>query len=62
MNTLYAIGVAFSSSQSLFQNESAKPSFDSAIKKMTVVYDNSRDRIKEVYTKGAPETVIPPLL
>ncbi|KAJ9487723.1 hypothetical protein VN97_g5583 [Penicillium thymicola] len=35
--------------------------FDSAIKKMTVVYDNLRDRIKEVYTKGAPETIIPHL-
>ncbi|KAJ5428094.1 ATPase P-type K/Mg/Cd/Cu/Zn/Na/Ca/Na/H-transporter [Penicillium cf. griseofulvum] len=32
--------------------------FDSTIKKMTVIYDNSRDRIKEVYTKGAPETII----
>ncbi|KAJ5510610.1 ATPase P-type K/Mg/Cd/Cu/Zn/Na/Ca/Na/H-transporter [Penicillium expansum] len=35
--------------------------FDSAIKKMTVVYDNLRDKIKEVYTKGAPETIIPHL-
>ncbi|CAI7606402.1 unnamed protein product [Penicillium glandicola] len=35
--------------------------FDSAIKKMTVVYDNSQDGIKEVYTKGAPETIIPHL-
>ncbi|KAJ5780723.1 ATPase P-type K/Mg/Cd/Cu/Zn/Na/Ca/Na/H-transporter [Penicillium paradoxum] len=35
--------------------------FDSAIKKMTVVYDNSRDQLKEVYTKGAPETIIPHL-
>ncbi|KAJ5816662.1 ATPase P-type K/Mg/Cd/Cu/Zn/Na/Ca/Na/H-transporter [Penicillium robsamsonii] len=35
--------------------------FDSAIKKMTVVYDNSQDGIKEVYAKGAPETIIPHL-
>jgi Na+-exporting ATPase len=35
--------------------------FDSAIKKMTVVYDNLRDGTKEVYTKGAPETIIPHL-
>ncbi|KAJ5154321.1 ATPase P-type K/Mg/Cd/Cu/Zn/Na/Ca/Na/H-transporter [Penicillium coprophilum] len=35
--------------------------FDSAIKKMTVVYDNPRDRTKEIYTKGAPEAVIPHL-
>ncbi|KAJ5592750.1 hypothetical protein N7537_009654 [Penicillium hordei] len=35
--------------------------FDSAIKKMTVVYDNLRDIIKEVYTKGAPEAIIPHL-
>lgn len=35
--------------------------FDSAIKKMTVVYDNSQDKVREVYTKGAPETIIPHL-
>ncbi|CAI7565423.1 unnamed protein product [Penicillium palitans] len=35
--------------------------FDSAIKKMTVVYDNLQDKVREVYTKGAPETIIPHL-
>jgi Na+-exporting ATPase len=35
--------------------------FDSAIKKMTVVYNNVRDDTKESYTKGAPETIIPDL-
>lgn len=32
--------------------------FDSSIKKMTVVYTNPNALILEVYTKGAPETVI----
>ncbi|KAJ6009074.1 hypothetical protein N7522_004090 [Penicillium canescens] len=35
--------------------------FDSAIKKMTVVYNNPQDRAMEIYTKGAPETIIPHL-
>jgi Na+-exporting ATPase len=35
--------------------------FDSAIKKMTVVYNNSQDKTMEIYTKGAPETIIPHL-
>jgi Na+-exporting ATPase len=35
--------------------------FDSAIKKMTVVYNNPQDGTMEVYTKGAPETIIPHL-
>ncbi|KAJ5357424.1 hypothetical protein N7541_004582 [Penicillium brevicompactum] len=35
--------------------------FDSAIKKMTVVYHNAQDNVKECYTKGAPETIIPAL-
>lgn len=35
--------------------------FDSAIKKMTVVYSNAQDGFNEVYTKGAPEAVIPSL-
>jgi Na+-exporting ATPase len=35
--------------------------FDSAIKKMTVVYNNPQDGAMEVYTKGAPETIIPHL-
>lgn len=33
--------------------------FDSAVKKMTVVYRNSKKGLNEVYTKGAPEAVIP---
>ncbi|KAJ5989015.1 hypothetical protein N7481_004225 [Penicillium waksmanii] len=33
--------------------------FDSAIKKMTIVYSNAEDGFNEVYTKGAPEAVIP---
>ncbi|OQE28878.1 hypothetical protein PENSTE_c003G04443 [Penicillium steckii] len=33
--------------------------FDSSIKKMTVVYRNTERGINEVYTKGAPEAVIP---
>ncbi|KAJ5235709.1 uncharacterized protein N7469_004877 [Penicillium citrinum] len=33
--------------------------FDSSIKKMTVVYSNADRGINEVYTKGAPEAVIP---
>ncbi|KAJ5540255.1 ATPase P-type K/Mg/Cd/Cu/Zn/Na/Ca/Na/H-transporter [Penicillium frequentans] len=35
--------------------------FDSAIKKMTVVYKNASEDINEVYTKGAPEAIIPSL-
>jgi Na+-exporting ATPase len=35
--------------------------FDSAIKKMTVVYNNKKGDTKESYTKGAPETIIPQL-
>ena len=35
--------------------------FDSAIKKMTVVYNNPQDGTMDVYTKGAPETIIPHL-
>ncbi|KAJ6166796.1 hypothetical protein N7470_002243 [Penicillium chermesinum] len=35
--------------------------FDSAIKKMTVVYMNKQGNIYQVYTKGAPEAVIPHL-
>ncbi|CAG8026529.1 unnamed protein product [Penicillium salamii] len=35
--------------------------FDSAIKKMTVVYHNVQDKVNECYTKGAPETIIPAL-
>ncbi|KAJ5103956.1 hypothetical protein N7532_004485 [Penicillium argentinense] len=35
--------------------------FDSAIKKMTVVYSNPEGTCHEVYTKGAPEAVIPSL-
>lgn len=35
--------------------------FDSAIKKMTVVYNNPHHDTKESYTKGAPETIIPHL-
>ncbi|KAJ5683461.1 hypothetical protein N7462_006626 [Penicillium macrosclerotiorum] len=34
-------------------------SFDSAIKKMTVVYENAKEGMNEVYTKGAPEVIIP---
>lgn len=33
--------------------------FDSATKRMTVVYRNPEDKLCEVYTKGAPEVVIP---
>lgn len=33
-------------------------SFDSAIKKMAVVYSNKDEGVNEVYVKGAPETVI----
>lgn len=33
--------------------------FDSAIKKMTIVYSNAEDGFNEVYTKGAPEAIIP---
>lgn len=36
--------------------------FDSAIKKMTIVYSNAEDGFNEVYTKGAPEAVIPSIL
>jgi Na+-exporting ATPase len=32
--------------------------FDSSIKRMTIVYKNSRENINEVYTKGAPEAVL----
>ncbi|EAW11763.1 putative potassium/sodium P-type ATPase [Aspergillus clavatus NRRL 1] len=35
--------------------------FDSSTKRMTVVYHNPRDGINEVYTKGAPEAVLPGL-
>ncbi|KAJ5892104.1 ATPase P-type K/Mg/Cd/Cu/Zn/Na/Ca/Na/H-transporter [Penicillium subrubescens] len=35
--------------------------FDSAIKKMTVVYQNNREKVNETYTKGAPEAIIPSL-
>ncbi|KAJ5648638.1 ATPaseP-typeK/Mg/Cd/Cu/Zn/Na/Ca/Na/H-transporter [Penicillium lividum] len=35
--------------------------FDSAIKKMTVVYSNPIEEVNEVYTKGAPEAVFPSL-
>lgn len=35
--------------------------FDSAIKKMSVVYRNEVDGVYEVFTKGAPEAVIPSL-
>lgn len=35
--------------------------FDSAIKKMSVVYRNSAEGANEVYTKGAPEAIIPSL-
>lgn len=33
--------------------------FDSAIKKMSVVYRNEADGVYEVFTKGAPEAIIP---
>ncbi|KAJ5644539.1 ATPase P-type K/Mg/Cd/Cu/Zn/Na/Ca/Na/H-transporter [Penicillium longicatenatum] len=33
--------------------------FNSAIKKMTVVYSNAMEGINEVYTKGAPEAILP---
>ncbi|KAL4920649.1 hypothetical protein BDW62DRAFT_162019 [Aspergillus aurantiobrunneus] len=32
--------------------------FDSSVKKMTVVYTNKQARLNEVYSKGAPETLI----
>lgn len=32
--------------------------FDSSIKKMTVVYTNRKTKVNEVYSKGAPETLI----
>ena len=35
--------------------------FDSAIKKMSVVYRNSAEKRNEIYTKGAPESIIPSL-
>lgn len=35
--------------------------FDSAIKKMTVIYRNPRDKVNETYAKGAPEAIIPSL-
>jgi Na+-exporting ATPase len=35
--------------------------FDSAIKKMTVVYRNPMENMNETYTKGAPEAIIPSL-
>ncbi|OJJ51987.1 hypothetical protein ASPSYDRAFT_165352 [Aspergillus sydowii CBS 593.65] len=35
--------------------------FDSAIKKMSVVYRNEADGVYEVFTKGAPEAIIPSL-
>lgn len=35
--------------------------FDSAIKKMSVIYRNSFEGTNEIYTKGAPETIIPAL-
>lgn len=35
--------------------------FDSAIKKMTAVYENPQQNINHVYTKGAPEAIIPHL-
>ncbi|KAJ5925520.1 ATPase P-type K/Mg/Cd/Cu/Zn/Na/Ca/Na/H-transporter [Penicillium verhagenii] len=35
--------------------------FDSAIKKMTVVYSNASENVNEVYTKGAPEVILPSL-
>jgi Na+-exporting ATPase len=35
--------------------------FDSAIKKMTVVYRNPMENVNETYTKGAPEAIIPSL-
>lgn len=35
--------------------------FDSAIKKMSVVYRNAAEGLHEIYTKGAPEAIIPAL-
>ncbi|KAF9887700.1 hypothetical protein FE257_009653 [Aspergillus nanangensis] len=35
--------------------------FDSSIKRMTVVYRNPTANVNEVYTKGAPEAIIPRL-
>ncbi|KAJ5684210.1 ATPase P-type K/Mg/Cd/Cu/Zn/Na/Ca/Na/H-transporter [Penicillium maclennaniae] len=35
--------------------------FDSAIKKMSVVYRNATEGLYEIYTKGAPEAIIPTL-
>ncbi|KAJ5137387.1 ATPase P-type K/Mg/Cd/Cu/Zn/Na/Ca/Na/H-transporter [Penicillium atrosanguineum] len=35
--------------------------FDSTIKKMSVVYRNPAEGVYEIYTKGAPETIIPAL-
>lgn len=35
--------------------------FDSAIKRMSVVYRNESDGVFEVFTKGAPEAIIPSL-
>ncbi|EDP53796.1 hypothetical protein KXX16_005569 [Aspergillus fumigatus] len=35
--------------------------FDSSIKRMTIVYKNSGESMNEVYTKGAPEAVLPGL-
>lgn len=35
--------------------------FDSAIKKMSVVYRNPNEGLNEVYAKGAPESIIPAL-
>ncbi|KKK20747.1 hypothetical protein AOCH_006326 [Aspergillus ochraceoroseus] len=32
--------------------------FDSSIKRMTVVYTNRRAQVNEVFTKGAPETIL----
>ncbi|KAL4981066.1 hypothetical protein BDW66DRAFT_123851 [Aspergillus desertorum] len=36
-------------------------SFDSSVKKMTVVYTNQQAGLNEVYSKGAPEALIPSL-
>ncbi|KAF7128249.1 hypothetical protein CNMCM5793_002791 [Aspergillus hiratsukae] len=50
---------------SILQREGMQPHteypFDSSIKRMTIVYKNSRENINEVYTKGAPEAVLPGL-
>lgn len=35
--------------------------FDSSIKRMTVVYKNPAAKVNQVYTKGAPEAIIPRL-